>query len=134
MLLPTISFQGTCDKAITFYKEVLDAEVKAIHYFRDAPSDSGMDASLPPDFVMHSEILMYGTPITMTDGATSQISGDFFSLALILDSAEEVSTVFNKLANGGKVVTPLAPQFWASLCGDVEDRFGINWHVCTYDE
>jgi len=134
MLIPTISFQGTCDKAITFYKEALGAEVKGINYFRDAPADSGMDVSLPPDFVMHSEILMLGTLITMTDGGTAPITGDYFSLMIALDSAEKVTAVFNKLADGGKVITPLAQQFWATLCGDVEDRFGIHWHICTYAE
>ena len=69
----------------------------------------------------------------MTDGGKSKIDGDFFSLLVSLDSAEQVTTVFNNLSDGGKVVSPLATQFWATLCGDVEDRFGINWHVCTQD-
>ena len=131
MLIPTISFQGKCDEAITFYKEALGAEVKGIYYFKDAPADSGMDESLPPSFVMHSEILICGTQITMTDGATAPITGDFFSLMLMFDSAEEVSAMFNNLAGGGKIVTPLAQQFWATLCGDVVDQFGISWHICT---
>lgn len=58
MLLTTISFQGNCDEAITFYKGALGAEVKEIAYFRDAPADSGMDESLPPNFVMHSEVII----------------------------------------------------------------------------
>jgi len=131
MLIPTISFQGKCDEAIAFYKAAVGAEVKEIAYFRDAPADSGMDESLPPNFVMHSEVRIFGTLVTMTDGATAPIAGDYFSLMIMLDSKEEVTAVFNKLADGGKVVTPLAQQFWANLCGDVEDKFGIHWHICT---
>ena len=131
MLIPTISFQGNCDEALTFYKDVLGAEVKDVAYFRDAPEDSGMDESLPPNFVMHSEVLIYGTQITMTDGAAAPIKGDYFSLMLSLDSTEEVTSVFDKLANGGQVIEALDTQFWAALCGDVQDRFGINWHICT---
>jgi len=131
MLIPTISFQGKCDEAIVFYKEAVGAEVKGIHYFKDAPADSGMDESLPPDFVMHSEILICGTQITMTDGATAPATGDFFSLMLMFETADEVTSAFNKLAKGGKMVTPLAQQFWSTLCGDVEDKFGIHWHICT---
>jgi len=55
MLIPTISFQGNCDEALTFYKEALNATVKDIAYFRDAPPNSGMDESLLPNFVMRSE-------------------------------------------------------------------------------
>jgi len=129
MLVPTISFQGNCDEALAFYKEALGATVKEVVYFRDAPPDSGMDESLPPNFVMHSEVLIFGTQITMTDGGTEPITGDYFSLTLYFDSTEEVTAVFNKLADGGKVIEALAPQFWATLCGDVEDRFGIHWHI-----
>ena len=40
MLITTISFQGNCDEALTFYKEALGAEVKDVAYFRDAPPNS----------------------------------------------------------------------------------------------
>jgi len=133
MLTTSISFQGNCDEALTFYKEALGAEVKEVAYFRDAPPNSGMDESLPPNFVMHSEVLIFGSQVTMTDGGTASISGDYFSLMLALDSAEEVTSVFNKLADGGQVIGALAPQFWATLCGDVQDCFGIHWHICTSD-
>ena len=127
----TISFQKDCDKAIAFYKEALGAEVKEIAYFRDAPEDSGMDPSFPPDFVMHSEVLIKGTTVIMTDGGTAPITGDYFSLMLDFDTAEEVTATYNKLADGGKAIAPLQTQFWAALCGDVQDRFGIHWHICT---
>jgi len=132
MLITTISFQGNCDEALTFYKKTLGAEVKEVAYYKDAPKDFVMD--VPPNFVMHSEVALFGTQITMTDGGVAPITGDYFSLMLAFNSAEEVTSVFNKLADGGKVITPLASQFWATLCGDVQDRFGIHWHICTIDE
>jgi len=131
MLVPTISFQSNCDEALTFYKEALGAEVKDVAYFRDAPEGSGMDPSLPPNFVMHSEVMIYGTKVTMIDGGTAPITGDYFSMMISLDSAEAVTDVFNKLAEGGQVMGALMPQFWAALCGDVQDRFGLHWHICT---
>ena len=131
MLVSTISFQGNCDEALTFYKKALGAEIKEVAYFKDAPPNSGMDESLPPNFVMHSEVHIFGTQITMTDGGLAPITGDYFSMLLSFDTAEDVTSVFNKLADGGQVVNPLDQQFWATLCGDVVDRFGVNWHICT---
>ena len=131
MLTTTVSFRGNCDQALTFYKETLGAEIKEVYYSKDAPPNLGMDSSLPPNFVMHSEVFMFGTKIIMTDGGTAPISGDYFSLMLSFNSSEEVTSVFNKLADGGQTINELAPQFWANLCGDVQDKFGIHWHICT---
>ena len=119
MLIPTIHFQGNCDEAITFYKEILGAEIREIAYAKDAPADVGMD-SLPPNFVMHSEIQLFGTTICMTDGAETAGGIENFSYMVMFDTADEVTTVFNKLAEGGNVVEPLAPQF-----------FFINVRICN---
>jgi len=134
MFLTTIHFPGNCDEAISFYKEALGAEVKDIAYFKDAPKTPDMDAlSLPPNFVMHSIILIHGSVVSMTDGVETKPTGDNFSFFITADTAEEVTALYNKLLEGGKEVEPLAPVFWASLYGVVEDQFGINWQVMTAD-
>ncbi|MCL2593140.1 MAG: VOC family protein [Defluviitaleaceae bacterium] len=130
MLVPIISFQGNCDEAISFYKEAVNASVKTINYLSEAPEGFAIEGA-SPNFVMHSELMIYGTPITMTDGATSKITGEYFSLSIAFNSSEEATSVFNKLADGGQVIEALAPQFWSPLCGDVKDRFGIHWHIYT---
>jgi len=129
MLTPTISFQGNCDEAIAFYKETLGAQVKDLSYYKDAPKEFVMDVA--SNYVMHSEVQIFGAVITMTDGGKAPITDDYFSFVLTLDTAEEVTTAFNKLAEHGTVIMPLETQFWSSLCGDVQDKFGIYWHVCT---
>jgi len=132
MLVPTICFQGNCDEAIAFYKNAVGAEVKVINYLRDAPQGFFMDGFTSPNHVLNSDVIIYGTQVAMLDGAKKQITGEYFTLTLFLDSAEEAATVFNNLADGGRIIEALAPQFWAALCGDVEDRFGINWHIATH--
>ena len=129
MLLPSIGFPGNCDEAIAYYKETLGAEVKEIMYSRDAPPDVDMD--LPPNFVTYSEVSIFGVSIMMTDGTEAPMQGEHFWFTLALDSDEEATAIFNKLADGGQVLEPLAPQFWASLNGSVKDRFGITWNIGT---
>ena len=133
MLVPTICFQGNCDEAISFYKEAVDAEVKTINYLRDAPQNFSMDGFTSPNHVLNSDVIIHGTQIAMLDGAKERIKGEYFTLTLFLDSVEEATTVFNKLSDGGQIIEALAPQFWSALCGDVEDRFGINWHIAVID-
>jgi len=128
MIIPCIHFNGNCDEAINFYKEVFGAEVNAINYAKDAPPDSGMEA-LPPNFVMHSEVIICGTNFSLTDGSETPVSGEHISFMVNYDTPEEVKLAFDKLAEGGKVVEALAPQFWSSLYGYVTDCFGISWQV-----
>ena len=129
MFLPSICIQGDCNEAINFYKEILGAEVRTIMYAKDAPAEEVED--LPPDYVTYSEILIYGTPIMMIGGAEEPISSEHFWFTLAFDSTEEATNIFNKLADGGEIKEPLAPQFWAALNGDVKDRFGITWNIGT---
>ena len=129
MFLPSICVQGDCNEAIKFYREVLGAEVRKILYASDAPPEEVYD--LPPDYVTYSEILIYGTPIMMIGGGEAPIPSEHFWFTLAFDTDEEAIDIFNKLADGGQIIEPLAPQFWASLNGDVKDRFGITWNIGT---
>jgi len=126
--LPSISFPGNCDEAIAYYKEVLGAEVKTIVYNGDDPSDPNLD-TLPSNFVTYSEVLLFGTPIMMSDGAAKKMSCENFWFTLSFDSSEEVTDVFNKLADGGEIIEDLSAEFYGQLMGSVNDRFGISWNV-----
>jgi len=128
MLIPTIHFNGNCDEAIAFYKDVFGAELEVINYAKDAPPDSGMD-ELPPNFVMYSEVMICGVKMSLTDGAETPLPFGHFSYMLNYDTEDEVVAIFNKLSVGGKVEEPLSTTFWSGLYGSVVDRFGVNWQV-----
>ena len=132
MLIPAIGFQGNCEEAIHFYKEVLGAEVKTISCFRDAPEDSGMDASTPPNFVLYSEVSIFGVTFMMTDGMEKPLEG--FWMQLAFHTPEEVTSTFNKLADGGTIVEALSAELYGHLMGSVTDRFGVPWNVSIYFE
>ena len=134
MFLTTIHFPGNCDEAISFYKEVLGAEVKDIAYFKDVPKIPETEAlALPPNFVTHSMVSIHGSLVSMTDGVETKPTGDNFTFFITEDTVDQVTALYAKLAEGGKEVEALAPVFWASLYGIVEDQFGINWQVMTSD-
>ena len=132
--LPSISFPNNCDEAITYYKNALDAEVKVVVYNGSDPADPNMDESLPPNFVTYSEVVLFGTPVMMTDGAEKKMSCGNFSFTLSFKTEQEVISVFDKLADGGEIVEPLSAEFGGYLMGSVTDRFGICWNVSIYFE
>jgi PhnB protein len=43
------------------------------------------------------------------------------------DSAEEITALWEKLAQGSTIVQPLEPAQWAPLYGMLNDRFGVVW-------
>ena len=133
MLITTIHFPGNCDEALAYYKEAVGAEITRVDYFRDAPAGTVIDGFSLPNHVMNSNLLIFGAPISMTDGVKSPITSENFTLTVFIDSAEEATAVFNRLADGGQIIEPLEPQFWVALTGFVKDRYGINWNICTSD-
>ena len=130
MLLPCIYFNDNCDEAISYYKETLGATVKSIAYAKDAPADAGMD-DCPANFIMHSEVEIFGVTFALSDGGETSLISDNYSFMLLLDTDEEVKNVWSKLAADGKIINSLEPQFWASLSGYVQDKFGVGWSVNT---
>ncbi|MGJ5181004.1 VOC family protein [Bradyrhizobium oligotrophicum] len=46
---------------------------------------------------------------------------------LIIDDRTTTDALFAKLADGGKVTTPLAVQPWGTYYGKLTDRFGVQW-------
>ena len=128
MITPCIHFQGNCSEAIELYKQALGAEVREIYYAKNAPADSGCE-NLPPDFVMHSDVVICGMNFALTDGAEAPITAENQSFMITYGTAQEVTSAYEKLGIGGKVVEPLAPVFWSKLYGYVIDRFGVNWQV-----
>lgn len=84
MLLPTFHFPGNCNEAIAFYQKAVGAEIKNISYAKDAPSDAV--EGVPPDFIIHSEILIFGTYIGMTDMGDKQLSDEQFMFTLLFDT------------------------------------------------
>jgi len=132
MITPCIHFQGNCDEAIAFYKEALAAEIKEIFYAKDAPKSN--TESLPPNNVMHSEVIICGINFSLTDGSDTPITGSHISFLITYDTADEVTKAFENLAVDGTIVEPLDKVFWSDLYGYVIDRFGVNWQVMIRHE
>jgi PhnB protein len=121
MLIPAISFPGNCNEAIEYYKSVFGAEVSKL----------GFDENKKPNFIVHSELTIYGGKINMSDNDGASIEPAGLTFNIFLKNAEEVTALFNKLAEKGKVRIPLQTDYWTDLWGYIDDPFGLEWCIAV---
>ena len=126
---PYLFFEGRCDEAIEFYKKAIGAEVAMLMRWKDSP-DKSMCTPANENKVMHSCLKIGDTNVMASDGRnTGNPKFDGFALSLDVKTDAEAATRFKALSDGGEVVMPLGPTFFASSFGMVADRFGVHWMV-----
>jgi PhnB protein len=132
VIQPYLFFNGSCEKAIEFYRKALGAEVEMIMRFKDSP-EKPQPGMVPPGFenkIMHSSFRVGETTIMASDGCSADKTNfQGFSLALSVATEAEADRAFAALADGGQVRMPLAKTFWSPRFGMVADRFGVAWMV-----
>jgi PhnB protein len=80
--------------------------------------------------VMHASFRIGETLLMASDGrCDGEPRFEGFSLSIVVPDEKEAESVFNALADGGKVTMPLEKTFWAPKFGMLEDRFGVGWMV-----
>ena len=122
-----LNFPGTAREAMEFYRSVFGGRLD-ISTFKDYglaqdPSDE--------DKIMHSML--------EADNGISFMGSDVprgmpqpqatTSLALSGDDERELTTYFEKLAEGGTIREPLVKAPWGDTFGMVTDKFGVDWMV-----
>jgi PhnB protein len=55
--------------------------------------------------------------------------GNGINLSLGMDDEAQARSVFDQLAEGGKITMPMEKQFWGALFGQVTDQFGVRWMI-----
>lgn len=123
-----LSFKGECQNAFNYYKSIFGGEIMNRQTYENS------DLDIPGHYknkLQHAELKGKGfhimgydaspdTPIT--DGTNIQMSVD-------LENEEKGKSLFNELANGGKVHTPFQKIAWGAYYGRITDQFGINWMI-----
>lgn len=96
----SLSFDGNCRRAMSFYRECLATELEVNPY----PDATGQPSSDPGAKIMHAQLVRGGAPILMasdTPQAGSLRAGNNFSVAIDCDSVEEAARLFAALSRGG---------------------------------
>lgn len=124
-----LNFRGDARAALEFYQSVSGGDRVVVtyedaHNVQDpAEAQQVMWGQVAADDGFH--VMAYDVP-----SATSYDPGDKpFFLSLRGETAEEVTELWEKLAEGANVVVELGPAPHAPLYGMLIDRFGVTWVV-----
>jgi len=124
----SLSFDGNCRQAMSFYRECLATELEVNPY----PDANGQPSSDPGAKIMHAQLMRKGAPILMASDAPQAGSlrpGNNFSIAIDCDSVEEADRLFGALSRGGEIRMQLMDAPWGARFGMLTDQFGIQWMI-----
>jgi PhnB protein len=124
-----INFNGDARAALEFYRSVFGGELTIMTY-------KDMGAALPPEW---ADQVMWGQ--VAADSGFAVMAYDVqpdrpydkgvnpFYESLRGETAEEVTAIWRKLADGATIEQPLGPAQWSPAYGKLTDRFGITWVI-----
>lgn len=126
-----LMFEGKAEEAMNFYTSLFNqSEIVSIsRYDENGPGKEGT--------VIHATFTLNGQEFMCID---SYVKHDFtftpaMSLYVTCDTEEEIETVFNKLAQDGKVLMPLGSYPFSKKFGWLNDKYGVSWQLTlTGDE
>lgn len=127
-LFPYLSFEGTCEEALTLYKEVLNGTIQIESRY----DDPHMEA--PENYknkILHASFKFGNNELLACDSFPGQPVNDGTRVTLCLapESEDEARRIFDGLSAGGTITMPLEKQFWGALFGQFTDKYGISWMI-----
>ena len=128
-LIPYLDFNGDCEEALNFYKEILDGRVEVASRY-DNPA-----MKAPEDYknkILHARLYFGNLMIYASDvmpGKSGSQSAGRIALSLGLRDEVLAKKIFDQLAAGAKIGVPFEKQFWGDWHGNLVDRFGIRWMI-----
>ena len=121
--IPYITFAGNAREALNFYQAVFGGKVEISTFgsfsIPDAPAEGVMHGALTTD-----EFAVYGSD-AMFNGTLD--NANRIRIAIAGDDLDTLSTSFEALSQGGKVVQALEKQMWGDTYGEVVDQYGVAW-------
>jgi PhnB protein len=130
-----INFNGNCEEAFNYYKEVFGGEFSMLSRFSEMPPQEGMELSEGDmNKIMHvsmpigKEAVLMGSDVG-GEWAPELRVGNNITLSITADSKEQADRFFYMLSEGGVVIMPMDKTFWGSYFGMCTDKFDINWMI-----
>jgi PhnB protein len=126
-LMPYLLFDGTCKEAMEFYQSCLGGEL-TLTKVKDTPAKDQMSAA-QQEKVLNAHLSASQMEISASDWLApneTPVRGNTVCLFLSGGTLQDLKTVFDKLAQGAHVTSPLKEVFFG-VYGALNDMFGVRW-------
>ncbi len=130
-----LTFDGNCEEAFNYYRDVFEVEFTMINRFKDMPPQNGTKIpDADAEKIMHVSLPISDETVLMGCDVGGEwlkdfVKGNNFSISIEADSKIDADRYFDMLSMDGEVVMPMDTTFWGSYFGMLTDQFGINWMV-----
>lgn len=124
-----LQFDGNCNKALEFYRDVFSANVTEKVTLGEAEmAKNEAEAHL----IMYSMFMLGGQKFgacDITDDTPIQI-GNQVSVWLEIDTEDSMRNLYSDLKEKGcTIITELGNSFWESKYAKIQDVFGVIWEL-----
>ncbi|MBW7475481.1 VOC family protein [Paenibacillus oenotherae] len=115
-----------------FYVQALGGEIQSVMTYGQLPDGAANEEI--KDKALHLSLIAGGVAFYMCDSFHPLNQGNAIHQCLEFATEAEAHEAFDKLAEGGTVKHPLTQEFWGSLFGQIEDKYGVLWMITTESE
>lgn len=127
--IPYLHFDGTCAEAMATYAGLFGATDLQMMRYDQAPGDTAVTAR--DGRIMHAQFTASGGAVLMgsdfPSGHGSPQAG--VSVMQVAPTLAEGARIAAALAEGGSVMVPWGPTFFAAGFAMLSDRFGTHWII-----
>jgi len=131
--IPYLAFNGNCADAMRFYERNLRLGAKLEMMMSGA--DSPVAAQIPKEHahrILHARLRFDDGSYIYAGDAPVHMSYEGMkgvTITMSYPSVAEGERVFAALSDGGTVIMPFQPTFWAKSAGMLKDKFGTSWNI-----
>jgi PhnB protein len=124
-----LHFKGQCEEAFKFYEKCLDGKIDSMFRYEGTPAAE----QVPTEWrskIVHARMTIGEQVLMGMDAPPERFhKPQGFNLNIGVKNTVDGKRIFDALADGGNVVMPFGPTFWAAGFGMLDDRFGIPWMI-----
>jgi predicted 3-demethylubiquinone-9 3-methyltransferase (glyoxalase superfamily) len=127
-ITPFLWFESQSEEAINYYTSIFNnSKVLGIKRYPDGPLEGPMKGF--EGKVLTGVFELEGQNFMALDGGPVFKFNPTVSFFVTCESPEEVTNLFNKLAEGGSVMMPLQKYPFSEMYGWVADKYGLSWQI-----
>ncbi len=132
-LTPYITLEGRAKEAITFYKQVIGAEVLSMITYGEIPDMPNTFTDDLKSLVAHAKLKVGETELMLSDapGGSPLENGKRVTICITTNDVEKSKRIYDALRQGGQVNIPFKEEPFSPGFGDVTDKFGVTFQIYT---